>query len=1540
MVYKATLAATGGTAPYSGWSTGGGALPDGLTLSSTGVLGGTPTIAGTFNFSVAVSDHAGSTASAPFQLVIAPGKLAITTTSPLPGGQVNAAYSQVFQAAGGTPPYVAWTTSSGTLPPGLILSAAGLLTGVPTTLGAYNFTLQVTDSAGATATTAYALTVTPAALVIATGSPLPGGQANVNYSQSLVASGGSPPYTWSASSASLPAGLTLSSAGVLSGIPTLWGTYGFVVQVTDHASVSASAPFQITIAPGTLAMTTTSPLPPGLVGSNYSQSMTATGGKAPYTWAADSRAPGLSFSSTGQWSGTAASAGIFSFTIQVADSNGARATGLFVLTISPTTPVTITTASPLPSGNVNSSYSQPIVASFGTPPYTNWTVISGSLPPGLTLNSAGILTGTPASSGTYNFKVQVTDTAGVTASAQFQLSVNGAKLAIATPSPLPSGQVNSSYSQALSATGGTPPYTWASFSVIPGLTLSSTGVLSGIPTTPGTNSITVQVTDSASANASAVFQLTINPPATTIVTASLPAGQVGIAYSQALSATGGTPPYANWSMSNGALPPGLSLSTAGVLGGMPTTPGTYGFNIQVTDKSGAIASAPFQLVINPAALAITTASVLPPGKVNASYSLSLAASGGTPPYANWSISSGAVAPGLALSSSGMVSGTPTSAGSYTFTIHLTDNAGGSASASFQLTISPAALAISTVSPLPAGKVNLAYWQTFAAGGGAPPYSNWSSSGGMPAGLTLSSAGVLSGTPASPGTYTFPVQVSDSAGTVASTSFQLTIGAATLTITTSSPLAAGQIETSYSATLTASGGSPPYTAWNTTGGSLPSGLTLSGSGVLSGTPTTPGTYSFTVQVTDKAGATASTSFQLLITSAALTITTLSPLPAGKVNTPYSDTLSASGGTQPYAWTTTNGTLPAGLSLNSAATLSGTSVTAGNYSFTVQVTDKAGATASTSYQLTINPAALAITTTSPLPAGRVSSAYSSALAATGGTPPYSWMANGGAPGLTLSSSGVWSGMPTAAGSYNFTVQVNDSSGAFTSGSLQLTINPAVLSLTTASPLPAGKVNTSYSQSMTATGGTPPYTWTASGAVPGLALSSTGSWSGTPTAAGTYSFTIQVTDSAGASASMSFQLTVSAAVLAITTASPLPEGKVNAVYSQSTTATGGTPPYTWNANGGAPGLTLSPAGAWSGTPTTPGTYSFTMQVIDSAGATASMSFQLTVIPATLTITTASPLPSGHTNSAYSQSLSATGGMPPYTWSASGGAPGLTLSTAGAWFGTPTTPGTYSFTVQVSDTAGAFASAPFQLTINQPSPAIMAAVSSASPVGGLPVTTGSWVAVYGTNLAPTGDSRLWNSSTEIVNGKLPASLDGTSVTVNGKPATVEYISPGQVNIQMPDDTVTGPVPVVVTTTAAGASNSFMVNYAQFSPGFFPATAPYIVAQHADNSYVTASSPALPGEVIVLWGGGMGPASPAVPSGQVFSGANPLANNVTLTIGGQPAAVVFAGVVGAGLVQINAQVPAGIGGGDQAIVATVGGVSSPSGAYISVGTSSGAASQ
>jgi uncharacterized protein (TIGR03437 family) len=212
----------------------------------------------------------------------------------------------------------------------------------------------------------------------------------------------------------------------------------------------------------------------------------------------------------------------------------------------------------------------------------------------------------------------------------------------------------------------------------------------------------------------------------------------------------------------------------------------------------------------------------------------------------------------------------------------------------------------------------------------------------------------------------------------------------------------------------------------------------------------------------------------------------------------------------------------------------------------------------------------------------------------------------------------------------------------------------------------------------------------------------------------------------------------------------------------------------------------------------------------------------------------------------------------------------------------------------------------------------------------SGEWVTIFGENLAP--DTRLWATS-DFTGNNLPTTLDGVSVSIDGLPAYVEYISPGQINVLAPDDPTRGMVGVQVTNGNVN-SQSVLVNKQQFAPAFFmfPADgAKYIVATHGNNTAVGSASPAQTGEEIVLWGTGFGPANPPAPSGQVVTAPVDLTNTVTATIGGVPAVVDFSGLVAPGLDQINVVVPAGLSAGDQLVVASVGGVQSQAKAYITV---------
>src|SRR4051812_16723008 len=259
-------------------------------------------------------------------------------------------------------------------------------------------------------------------------------------------------------------------------------------------------------------------------------------------------------------------------------------------------------------------------------------------------------------------------------------------------------------------------------------------------------------------------------------------------------------------------------------------------------------------------------------------------------------------------------------------------------------------------------------------------------------------------------------------------------------------------------------------------------------------------------------------------------------------------------------------------------------------------------------------LQITTASPLPSGTVGSAYAVGLQAQGGNQPYSWSATGQLPpGLTLLSSGVISGTPTATGTFSFTVSVRDSSGVSASKQLSVTIGGtggSTVSITTRT-LPAGVVGQPYSQQISATGGTGTYTFTATGLPAGLTLSSSGLLSGTPTAPGNFTLSVQAKDTGNGSATASLTLAIQAAPLSITTVAPLFAGTVGTPYSQPFSAIGGVLPYAWSIlSGNTDGLTLDAAtGNLAGTPQSVGTFNFTVQVADKNGSVASGSYSLVV-------------------------------------------------------------------------------------------------------------------------------------------------------------------------------------------------------------------------------------------------------------------------------------------------------------------------------------------
>ncbi len=1323
--YNQTLAATGGVGPDT-WSISTGSLPAGLTLNaSTGAITGTPTTAGTFSFTAKVTDSETPTpvsATANLAIVIVP--VLQVQTSSLPQGVANIVYSgATLQATGGVTPYT-WSISSGSLPAGLILNTStGAITGTPTAAGTFNFTAKVIDSGTPQQSATANLSIKVDGPLAITTTSLATAVVGASYNQSVAASGGVTPYTWSLSASTLPPGLSLNtSTGAITGTPTTAGPYSFTVKVTDSETSpqSVTANLSITVNPQ-LAITTTS-LSTGVLNIAYNQSLAATGGITPYTWSIStgSLPPGLSLNaSTGAITGTPTTAGSYSFTAKVTDSESPTqsVTANLSLTINAKLGVQTTT---LPQGVVNTTYSgATLQAVGGVTPYTwSWT---GTTPPGLALSGAGAISGTPTTAGTYNFTVQVMDssTPQQTATANLSLTVN-AQLTITTTT-LSNGVVGTAYSQTMAAAGGIKPYTWSiSVGSLPaGLSLNtSTGAITGTPTTAGTVNFTAKVTDSESPTQSATANLSITIIATLQVqtSGSLPPGVVSTAYSgTTLQATGGVMPY-TWSISTGNLPAGLTLNTStGAISGTPTTAGTFNFTAKVVDAGNPQQSATANLSMTiDGPLTITTTS-LPTAVVGTSYSQTLAATGGITPYA-WSLNTGNLPPGLSLNTStGAITGTPTTAGPYSFTVKVTDSEGSPQSVTASLSITVNAQLAITTSTLSSGVLNVAYSQTLAATGGITPYT-WSiSTGSLPPGLSLNTnTGAITGTPTTAGSYSFTAKVTDSESPKQSATASLSITINTKLAVQTTTLPPGVVTTTYSgATLQATGGVTSYT-WSWTG-TTPPGLALSSAGAISGTPTTAGTYNFTVQVMDSSTPQQTATANLSLTVNAQLAITTTTFNNGVVGTSYSQALAATGGITPYTWSISVGSLPAGLSLNtSTGAITGTPTAAGTVNFTAKVTDSESPNQSVTASLSLTINAKLVIQTSSLPQGVVNATYSGAtLQAVGGVTPYVWsISTGNLPGgLVLNSStGAITGTPTATGTFNFTAKVVDAGTPQQSATANLSIKVnGVLTITTAS-LPSGVLNQSYNQSVAATGGLTPYTWSISaGSLPtGLSLNaSTGAITGTPTATGTSNFTVQVVDSETPTAQTSKALSITinnSTPLQITT-SGMPGGVINTAYSNAFLgASGGTPPYAWSITAGSlpPGLSLtSSTGQVSGTPTSTGTFNFTAKVVDQSVPQESATANLSItINAGLTITTTS-LPGGSINTSYNQSISASGGVTPYSWTITSGSlpPGLSYGTnnnAMQISGTPTSTGSYTFTAQVTDSEGSPASVSQSYTIN----------------------------------------------------------------------------------------------------------------------------------------------------------------------------------------------------------------------------------------------------
>ena len=526
----------------------------------------------------------------------------------------------------------------------------------------------------------------------------------------------------------------------------------------------------------------------------------------------------------------------------------------------------------------------------------------------------------------------------------FLLALKPATVAVAiATTALPSGRVATPYSAALSATGGSGVYVWSTPDPLPaGLSLNAgSGAIAGTPSVYGTSTVRITAADAANGanSATASFAITIAPSAVTIVANPLPGGQVTQAYSTTVQASGGTGSYV-WSIASGTLPSGLTLDAGtGTLSGTPSSAGTWSFVLHAADATDASNAADAQstIAITPAPVQIAP-TILPSGRALQPYSATLAASGGSGTYA-WSVVSGTLPAGISLgAATGTLTGIPTAAGAVTFTIRASDcgDATNAFDRTFSISIAPAPVLVVTAT-LAGGRVSLPYSSALVASGGSGAY-RWSIvAGSLPAGVLLDPVtGSLSGIPSAAGVFGFTAAVADAgdASNSATAALSIVVGNAPVRITTTA-LPGGRERVSYGATLQASGGGGAI-VWSA---ALPAGLSLTGSGTISGTPTTAGTYSVTLHAVDSTDATNAASATLtMVIAAAIKITSPRTLPDAFAGVTYSYTIPVANVVGTPKWNIQGGSLPQGMSLNSVTgTISGVSTKKGSYSFNARVRD---------------------------------------------------------------------------------------------------------------------------------------------------------------------------------------------------------------------------------------------------------------------------------------------------------------------------------------------------------------------------------------------------------------------------------------------------------------------------------------------------------------------------------------------------------------------------------------------------------------------------
>ncbi|MDZ5637369.1 beta strand repeat-containing protein, partial [Janthinobacterium sp. GMG1] len=761
---------------------------------------------------------------------------------------IGVPYSQAMSASGGVAPYT-YALDSGTMPPGITVSSSGVISGTVNATGAYVFSVKVTDSTSGTPLTVtknYSVSIAIPILSITPTVLSPGG-LSTPYSEQMSTSNGTAPYTYVVESGSLPPGLTLSSSGLISGTPGSLGTFNFVIKSTDvtggNGPYNTSRSYSLVI----------NAQPPPTITAVSPASGPATGGTA------------VTITGTGFTGVTA---------LKFGANNGVSVTVVNATTMTATSPagsagtvnVTVTA-----SGGTSATGAANQFTYIPAPTVTSISPTAGPATGGSTV----IITGT-------GFTGAAAVTFGATAATGF--TVNSATQITATAPPGVAGTVDVTVTTpgGTSAAGAADKYT---FVAVP--TVTSISPTAG-PTAGGT-SVTITGTGFTGAAAvtfgsTAATSFTVN--SATQITATAPPGVAGTV-DVIITTPGGTsaagaadqftyvaaPVVSSISPTSGPTTGGGAViisgsnfggTTAVTFGATAATGYTVNSATQITATAPPRVAGTIDVRVTTAGGTSTTGvadqftyfAAPVAGAVSATVAYGSSANPITLNLSGGAATSVAVASGAshgtATASGTSITYTPTAGygGPDSFTYTASNGAGTSVPATVTITVSGPTITLAP-STVPAAAVGTAYSQNVTAANGAAPYTYAITAGALPAGLSLSSGGLLSGTPTAGGVFNFTVRATDSSTGSGPYSgaraYSMTVNAPTISITPT-VLPAMTSGVAYSQGITAAGGTAAY-SYAVTAGSVPTGLSLAADGTLSGTPTATGGYSFTVTATD-------------------------------------------------------------------------------------------------------------------------------------------------------------------------------------------------------------------------------------------------------------------------------------------------------------------------------------------------------------------------------------------------------------------------------------------------------------------------------------------------------------------------------------------------------------------------------------------------------------------------------------------------------------------------------------------------------------------